>query len=404
MTDGSVISSFEDVPRERLASMAEIRKWVWPLKDSEATLLLRSFVVFLVPPAKEYKWHRFPCNPTADLLVVSREGERPEFVIVDGKIGSSNVYRRTVNLKQVLAACKPTKGICAGLKRLSFEERTFMAILKASVDDVASGRLLNTEARIMTKRLTIIPHPLCLLEECLGKRVDGNVFKKGDSWELQVDVCDALNIWPVEIGRRELILKRGIAFVPAAFFLRTMTSILFRYLRRLASAARLKEWIESSETSAEKDFVVELTQRNEKRKRRVSDSVISDAAPPACIKQLCSKAKTQPWKNDDRYQLAYVLNTLAQKRDVDGVTIAEPFVEIMRQYNMGEDRIKAFQSQIRPHYIDKRTCKSRARLASGLVCPYGVGGVKACINSRKGIYLDAESVGIADVWAFSAAE
>ena len=379
---------------------------MWPLTDYDASKVLAAFTVFAVPYTTNLIWARYPARPTTDLIIITGEDgplvPAHGYVIADGKIIVGDTYDESsfVGRKTVIAAATVANNdlsICAHLTSIDFEERTYMAILKAAADNVAMYRILKTESKIFTKRVKRLPHPLTLLSICAGKEIDGTVESDGT---IAIDICDAMLFWPRHVGRREIHFTNGVAKIDIPFLITGLENVIMKYLTRLATSDSLQTWIASDEDSMEHRLLDEMMTRTAERKRRMSDSVVSDGAPPPCIVALCEKGKREPWKNDERYQLGYVISSLAAKRGVDGKTIAEPFVNFMRDTGMGEGRIKEFLGQIRPQYTDKRTCRSRARLASGIVCP--VGSVKKCLSMRKGaIFIDPETTTIANVWAYS---
>lgn len=396
-----------------------MRRLVWPLKDYEARTLLASYSLFCVQYSPKIKWSRFQDIPSTDVLVVKDEplGCAIGYIIADGKFITDDTYtdKNILTLRHVIANATPVTSpvICRQLKRIPLEERTCQAVLNAALNESRQLKIVEQEATIITKRRNIWPHPIELLEQCVGHSIDAIVHhqpQEEDPWYLSVDACHALSIWPRLIGRREIVLKSGRALVPKHIFMSSIPRVVTAYLMRLARDDRLLAWIETTESSTSmseldpyQSYVATMRSGIMKRKRRLSDSVIQGAGAPPCIQLLMSRGTTTPWKNDERYQLAYVINSLAEKREADAALLAQPYVEFMEHHNMGKERISKFTSQLKPRYLDKRLCKFRGNLQSGIICPFSGGshGVKVCIQKRKGIYIDPESATIADIWAYS---
>lgn len=377
---------------------------MWPITDYEARRVSSAFAVFAVPFCESIRWDRSPVEPSNDLIIVeSQDGSlgKPEgYIIVDGKIGSGRYTSLDfLSLRQVLAASTVPnqRSVCSHLHTLSFEKGTYIAILKAATDPTTAHTILATEARRFTARLTVIPHPLSLLSLCIGRPIEGMVRCDGS---LQLDVCDAMVIWPREIGRREFVFRGGRITIPWERFKQSIEHMIDVYLTRLSADSRLHAWIDSSEDSAEHNLVSDMKQWTTRRRQRRASAIISNATPPPCIVALCERGKTTAWKNSDRYQLAYAINSLAILTGANAHDLAAPFADFMRVNNMGESRVKEFLAQIKPNYTDKRLCRSRASLASGLICP--IKDVTMCLKQRKGsIPIDAKTATIADVWAYS---
>lgn len=396
-----------------IASKDCLKKHLWPLTGYEADKLLQSYAIFLVKHQEKYTWHRFPQSPSPDLLIVqSRYGEynTPEgFFIADGKVAKTNVYtkRNFVTLAQVNAACRPLTAvvICYKLPSIKLSTRTMIAVLKAAIDPTNQHKILAVESRIMCKRLKILPRPDLLLKQIKGSTVktSWNTRSTTDDILLDMDIVDVLYFWPNSIARREIHFYRGVAHIPLGFLLDSLPQLMLKYLLRLTTHESLRRWMENDTGSPEHDFTKRMKEAVIVRKRNLSQSVINNSTYPQCIKDLMASGEQTPWKNAERYQLAYVLGSLGDIKSALPLDLAEPFIQFMQDSGMGANRIREFKAQLKPKYIDKRLCRHRASLVSGIRCPYqgGLEGVKACLKKRKGIFIDPQTATIATIWAFS---
>jgi hypothetical protein len=119
---------------------------------------------------------------------------------------------------------------------------------------------------------------------------------------------------------------------------------------------------------------------------------ITKLTPPPCITGLFDKHHKM-WDYAVRFQLAYILSSVAHLCDISVETIAKPFVEGLEKRNKRKDSLEHFlyclkhnkrTGNVYSSLMDTRKCKHRQHPtvnAEGIACPFG-GNVTACLASR----------------------
>ena len=391
-TAGSLPRSF--FRADAILTKSKLCSVVWPLRGYEAETLLKAYSIFTVPFQTVYNWRRFCEKPSRDLLIVQSRIESGHpvegCIIVDGKIPPPFGEASIVPIRVALASARTQDrgAISAHLDTFAWNNRTRLALFKSVILDRED--LLQTEARLLCKQLSVLPHPVLLIESLLGRRVASDSL----NWPVTLPVLDMLEIMPKYIAKRLVPLKQGKAYLDKDTYIRMLPDLMVLRLKQAKNSNIIQDWIRSTTEGPEIKFATQIVTTDRKRKAQLA---MRTSEPPPCIQNQMTKPV---WKNDDRWQLGYVINSLAAKLETDPIEIAEPFIRYMEEQSMGKHRIDQFIHSLSRTKPDRRTCASRGNVTAGITCPFN-GNSAHCISQRNGKFINPLTATIADIWVFS---
>lgn len=412
------------------------------LSDQDARILFKVFTCFSVERTSDnkYKWEHFG-TPTSTyshdvLMIVDNTRLNPLVgcIIADRRyIDTMGVY--TEKLIQSLAVVIETAKnrahakhgrVCSELKDLTLSPTALNAILRAIVDKTNANDLIRKASKVEAKQCRRIPHPLTILSVLLpsysGRKEMYVQFKDGSSWMLFADVCDIMEVLPQLISKRQVNLYNGYCVIDDALFMENLPQLYYRRMMQFTKPGPITRWTTSMLQEPHMDadyeffgewlYVHKINNACIQKRADSREALMHGTQPPQCIAHHMEKGKQSPWDNRDRYQYAYVLRSVAKALGTNVRDLSDTVVDLMREYSMGEERIREFTRVINSpngNYTDKVPCKTRVpRLNKGITCPFGAGtqGVKRCIASRKqkGVgTLSADTATISDIWTRSEA-
>lgn len=407
----------------------------------EGRFLLTNFPCFLVEQNERgiYPWRHFSGRNLAsnlnsiDVILITRPFAKQKLVggiIADETyLDATNTYssvliRPLQSIIAILSRVKPKQktGICAMSESLALSERTMNAILRAAVDTEAASAILRKQAAVDAQSLKFMPSPLTIFKRygsSLKTKKEAYLEFSDSSWTCHVDIIDILELCPFLISKRVILLNRGYGLVKEEDFLLAIPTILEKIYNGKCTDNRLQSWVDDMLSitymiPVDKDYpewkyVSEIKASVDKRLRRLHQNVFVNSAPPACIGTLRAQGHQIPFRNEERWQLAYIIRNVSNLWGVPTMLIAGAFISFMRDAGMGSARIRQFEHILKsnnPNFTDKLLCINRRPIGKGVTCPYGGGasGVAACLESRKtkdATALNISNATVSRVWALT---
>jgi hypothetical protein len=398
-----------------LKNEADIRSFISPrdLSVSDWQVLSR-FPCFKVVPADTYVWSHNTHSPSLDILFVVNEKRWRHkcqgCIIADPQHTVSTDLQEKKNntdiqyphsllrtLSETIAYCKalpPSKQwhTCLALPSLQLPPALYMAIFRASIDSFDADTIIHKACLAQSKRPGILPAVSTLVRTFQG--ANPNQFlpcKTPEPNHTAVDVCLVLRILPRLIATRQVPVHQGYAIMPDGIWSAQVYQLYKHYAWQVLRDGRLHTWLEKMsclpaiddthsnypEWKLAQQIRASLARKQQQRQL----TILNSTTPPLCIQQVLANPD---WKNQRRYELAYVLLSISRAWSIPVHLLARPYLEYMHTQNMDKSRIAHVATILKGTYRDKRRCVSRTSSEMGIECPYGGGiqGVDACLTTR----------------------
>lgn len=252
------------------------------------------------------------------------------------------------------------------------------------------------------------PHPAVILQSCGAcspRRTftDAVTAASGCVFDLMAKV-------PFLVAKLHVHIHRGCYYWHISD--ETMHRCVFLWCEQLASSQVLCRFITNTKIVGAKTPEEEYVQRinmAETHRAKFRQHLFSKhlGVPPPCISDLYKLP--HEWNNGIRYQLAYIIVSIARELRIDVHQIAQPFVRYMSTHFHGKEskrRLRHFVTHLkRSHVEDVQPCITRAQYAGqnqkSISCPFGGGreGVKQCLAKRGVPFaLHIEKLTVSRVW------
>lgn len=397
-----------------LKNEADIRSFIGPrdLSASEWQVLSR-FPCFKVAPADTYVWTHSTHTPTLDILwVVDEKRWRHKcrgYIIADpqhtisteskkkNKVEVKYPHRLLRTLTETIAYCNAIPPIthwctCLALPSLQLPSALYMAIFRASIDSFNADSIIHKACLAQSKRPGILPAVSTLVRTFQGATPEHYLPCK--TWEADhtaIDACLLLRIVPHLIATRQILVQQGYAIVPDAIWYSQVYQLYKHYAWQVLCDGRLHIWLEkmhglpaldpTHDNYPEWKLAQQIRDSLARKQQQQQLTILNSTTPPLCMKNILLEPE---WKNQRRYELAYILLSLSRTWSIPVQLLARPYLEYMHTCKMDKARITHVATILKGTYRDKRRCVSRTNSDMGIACPYGGGlqGVEACLHTR----------------------
>lgn len=422
-----------------LKNEAQFRPFVSKRQLSTADYrILSKWPCFKLPVSttKQYQWPHFSLQPSTDILFIVDDtrfcNKCVGCIIADPAYSNADTqtYQDTMilSIAATVERCAvmpaPNKWqFCWALPELSFPPFLNMAIFRASIDTQHTADILHKVCVLLCKRPGILPIPTTLVRlfgfnETIHKPT---LLENATTCEnTLVDVCIALRMFPRLIAGRTLELRRGYVVIPHTLWMTKLYVLYQQTIYSMLHNVRLQQWIESMTNLPELShthpdypewrLLHQIRQAVLRKQHQQRLQLVYNTEPPRCMQLFL---QTDTWKNQKRYELAYILLSLSRVWGIAAQELAEPYILYMQNRKMPKDRITHVQSILKDRlldlrYRDKRACYTRIDMDTGISCPYGGGrdGVQQCLATRStkdGLQMDPATATISHVWSHSRA-
>ena len=395
-----------------LKNEADIRSFIGPRELTTADWqVLSRFPCFKVVPADMYAWSHSPHSPSLDLLFVVDEKRwfkclgciiADPFSTNTTSIQYPHSLLRTIT--ETVAYCKalpPNKQwhTCLALPSFQLPPAVYMAIFRASIDSFDADAIIHKVCLAQSKRPGILPAVATLVQTFQGDNpqhyLPCKTLKRDDTTSepdrTAVDVCLVLRILPRLIATRQLPVRQGYVIIPDEMWCAQVYQLYKQYAWQVLRDGRLHIWLEKMSRLPEIDDThpnypewklaqqIRTSLACKQQQRQLA--ILNNTTPPLCMQQVLANPD---WKNQRRYELAYVLLSISRAVSIPISLLARPYLEYMQTQKMEKSRIAHVRTILKGTYRDKRRCVSRTKSDMGIACPYGGGlqGVEACLNTR----------------------